>query len=53
MENFSDFLAMGGYAAYVWSSYGLTAAVLAGLWIAASRRRRNIRRMIAAAKKRQ
>ena len=27
----SDFLAMGGYAAYVWWSYGITAAVLIGL----------------------
>ena len=24
----SDFLHMGGYAGYVWSSFGLTAAVL-------------------------
>lgn len=26
----SEFLAMGGYGAYVWSAYGLAAAVL--LW---------------------
>lgn len=26
-----SFLAMGGYAAYVWSAFGLTVAVLAGL----------------------
>ncbi len=26
-----DFLAMGGYAFYVWSAYGLTAIVLIGL----------------------
>jgi heme exporter protein D len=27
----SDFLYMGGYAAYVWSAYGLAAAVLVGM----------------------
>jgi len=26
-----EFLAMGGYAAYVWPAFGLTVAVLAGL----------------------
>lgn len=26
-----EFLAMGGYAAYVWSAFGLTLAVLLGL----------------------
>ncbi len=29
--SFREFLHMGGYAAYVWSAYGLTAAVLIGL----------------------
>ncbi len=27
----SDFLQMGGYAGYVWSSFGLTVLVLVGL----------------------
>ncbi|MBI3453913.1 MAG: heme exporter protein CcmD [Rhodospirillales bacterium] len=27
----AEFVAMGGYAAYVWPSYALTAAVLIGL----------------------
>jgi heme exporter protein D len=27
----TDFLNMGGYAAFVWPAYGLTAAVIAGL----------------------
>jgi heme exporter protein D len=27
----TGFLAMGGYAAYVWPAYGLTVIVLAGL----------------------
>ncbi|OAN18584.1 transcriptional regulator [Photobacterium jeanii] len=30
-ESFSDFLAMGGYASYVWSAYGIS--FLAMLWI--------------------
>ncbi len=36
----SDFLAMGGYATFVWWSYGLTAAVLIGLAVFALRRAR-------------
>lgn len=27
----ADFFAMGGYAAYIWPSYGLAAAVMLGL----------------------
>lgn len=35
--SFSEFLSMGGYAAYVWPAFGITAAVMiAMLW--ASRR---------------
>lgn len=34
----NDFFAMGGYAAYVWSAFGLTAVVLAGNWFLARRR---------------
>ena len=40
-ESFSDFLAMGGYAAYVWSAYGISFAAL--LWLlfsSLSRKRR-------------
>ena len=38
----ADFLAMGGYAAYVWSAYGVTAAVMASLllWCLGDYRRR-------------
>ncbi len=33
MTSFENFLAMGGYGAYVWPSYVLSALVLAGfLW---------------------
>jgi len=34
----SDFLHMGGYGAYVWSCYGLTAVVLIGIEWASQRR---------------
>ena len=30
----SDFLAMGGYAGYVWSAYGVAAVVLVGVVLA-------------------
>ncbi|UXI00555.1 heme exporter protein CcmD [Photobacterium sp. TY1-4] len=30
-DSFSDFLAMGGYAGYVWGAYGISFAAL--LWI--------------------
>ena len=33
----SDFLHMGGYAGYVWSSFGLTAAVLLINFVGAKR----------------
>jgi heme exporter protein D len=36
----SDFFAMGGYAWYVWGSYGLTFALLAAELIALRRRSR-------------
>ena len=41
-RSLADFLAMGGYAAYVWPAYGLTAAVLGGLlaWCFGDYRRR-------------
>ena len=36
-----EFLAMGGYAAYVWTAYGMTAAVIAlNVWSAQRRLRR-------------
>ena len=42
-----DFLAMGGYARFVWTAIGLTAAVLVlNVWSAA-RRFRKVRRDIA------
>jgi len=38
-NSFADFLAMGGYAIYVWGSFGVTALVLAvELWTLRARR---------------
>ncbi|MGH8496897.1 MAG: heme exporter protein CcmD [Gammaproteobacteria bacterium] len=36
--NLGDLLAMGGYATYVWSAYGLTLVVLIGNILLARRR---------------
>jgi heme exporter protein D len=44
----TDFLAMGGYAAYVWTAYGAALAVLVGLTVATLARRRSSRRSLAA-----
>jgi heme exporter protein D len=39
--SWSDFWAMGGYGAFVWGSYGVTAAALAiEVWLARRRQRR-------------
>jgi heme exporter protein D len=38
----SDFLSQGGYGFYVWSSYGLAAALLIGEVVALRRQRRTI-----------
>ena len=41
-RDLASFLAMGGYADYVWPAYGVTVLVLAGLlaWSLAAYRRR-------------
>lgn len=39
----SDFLAMGGYAKYVWPSFGITAIVLVLNLLAARRQLRQVR----------
>ncbi len=46
MSAVADFLHMGGYAFYVWSSYGLAALVLLLNLIAAIRRRRSVFRQL-------
>lgn len=45
----TDFLQMGGYAAFVWSAYGLALVVLLGNVIAPLRQRRKLLREIARA----
>ena len=40
MSGIGGFLAMGGYAGFVWSAYGLTVAVLGGIAGCAWRRYR-------------
>ncbi len=42
----SEFLAMGGYAAFVWPCAGLSFAILAGLALAARRRLRGVQRRL-------
>ncbi|MBE0533340.1 MAG: heme exporter protein CcmD [Rhodospirillales bacterium] len=37
MENLSQLLEMGGYARFVWPSFGLTLAVLVGLLVVSRR----------------
>lgn len=49
MQGFSQFLAMGGYGAFVWTSYGLSAAVLIWNVVSAVRRERQLLRELARA----
>jgi heme exporter protein D len=41
-HNWSEFMAMGGYALYVWGSYAVTLAVLIGEIVALVMRRRGV-----------
>lgn len=40
--SFSDFMAMGGYAFYVWLSFGLTALCLVGIVISTKLKTRSL-----------
>ena len=40
--SFSDFMAMGGYAFYVWLSFGLTALCLVGIAISTRLKTRSL-----------
>ena len=42
----SEFLAMGGYGAFVWPCVALSFAILAGLLLTARRRLRGVRRHV-------
>ena len=48
----ADFLHMGGYAAYVWPAYAVSALGLGGLVFAIWRRGRDLARRLDAAQKR-
>ena len=47
MEEITAFFEMGGYAAFVWPSLGLTVAIMAGLLIATLRQLRGRQRRLA------
>ena len=40
MQRLTEFLAMGGYAVFVWPAYGVTVIVMAGLLVQSLRRYR-------------
>ena len=47
MDEASSFFAMGGYAAFVWPAFGVSAAVLLGLWLESLARLRAGQRRLA------
>lgn len=47
MDAVSEFLNMGGYAAYVWSSYGLALVLLVGLAVVTRQAMRRNERQLA------
>lgn len=44
--SWSEFLAMGGYGAYVWAAYLVTLSALAGEMVSLALRRRNVLRFL-------
>ncbi|MEX2650608.1 MAG: heme exporter protein CcmD [Alphaproteobacteria bacterium] len=42
MSGIADYLAMGGYARFVWPAYGVAAIVLVVLWVLSHRRHRSL-----------
>ncbi len=46
MEQIESFLAMGGYGAYVWPAYGLTAAIMIAFVITTLRALRSRKRAL-------
>ena len=48
MEQIREFLAMGGYGAFVWPAFGASALVLGWLWVSSLRRLRQLERALAA-----
>jgi heme exporter protein D len=48
VSDIGNFLAMGGYAGYVWPAYGAALVILAAIWLDGVRRRRAVERALAA-----
>jgi heme exporter protein D len=48
MAGLGEFLAMGGYAEFIWPAYGVTALILAALTVDSVRRRRRHREVLTA-----
>ncbi len=46
MQSLSDFLAMGGHAAYVWPAFAIAFAILIGMALQAWLQRRRLRRLL-------
>lgn len=46
MSQFTNWLAMGGYANYVWPAYGLVCLVLVLTWSSIKWQRRQIRKQL-------
>ncbi len=46
-SSWQEFIAMGGYAPYVWASFGLTTLVLAAIMLAPVLRHRDLKRAAA------
>ena len=47
MQAISEFLAMGGYAGFVWPAFVATLAVLLVLWLSSARELRNSQKTLA------
>jgi heme exporter protein D len=47
MEQFQTFLAMGGYGAFVWPAFGVTALIMVWLLAASLRRLRTLEKALA------
>jgi len=52
-DNFSDFIHMGGYAFYVWLSFGVSAALLIYLVVSSARQHKLLIKQIAQRQKRE
>jgi|TARA_B100002003_G_scaffold146753_1_gene135840 heme exporter protein D len=51
MDGMGQFLAMGGYAGYVWPAFAIVLVVMAALWIVSDRSWRKSEQTLAALRK--